>query len=163
MASFAPIDSPSNEFGWGPTLPPALFTDVPYSSFSKSDKLGKAADWTYNQRWGRQQFKEKDGDEFQVVDTKAQYKAKQFGPRFRGRRRQYEKDTGPEKNSNQRPQRSRRERCQRRRLRRAHLDVHQDHVRAPQRRGRVDAERRRELAHVERALLRIRRDERASD
>jgi len=83
----------------------------PYTSFSKADKLGKAADWTYNQRWGRGQFKPatEDGD-FTVVDNKTAKKEKQFGPRFRGRRRQYEKDTGPEKNSNQRPQRSRRER-----------------------------------------------------
>ena len=82
----------------------------PYTSFSKSDKLGKAADWTYVQRQ-RQWNKEPaaDGD-FTVVDNKQQYKQKQFGPRFRGRRRQYEKDTGPERNSNQRPQRSRRER-----------------------------------------------------
>jgi len=110
MASFAPIDISQNEFGWGPTEAPKLFTDVPYTSFSKGDKLGKAADWTYNQRWGQRFKKTTDADDFQVVDNKAQYKTKQFGPRFRGRRRQYEKDTGPEKNSNQRPQRSRRER-----------------------------------------------------
>jgi|EP01049_Picozoa_sp_SAG25_P005357 translation initiation factor 3 subunit D len=111
MAAFLPIDVVDNETGWGPAAaPPELFTDVPYLSFSKADKLGKAADWTYNQRFRGGQPKEKDADEFQVVDTKAQYKEKKFGPRFRGRRRQYEKDTGPEKNSNQRPQRSRRER-----------------------------------------------------
>ncbi len=82
----------------------------PYTSFSKADRLGKAADWTYQQRqrqWNKQPAE--DGD-FTVVDNKQQYKQKQFGPRFRGRRRQYEKDTGPERNSNQRPQRSRRER-----------------------------------------------------
>jgi translation initiation factor 3 subunit D len=157
--AFAPIDFDHNEFGWGPTSAPELFTDVyvhsrilkpsahrhhgtscfkpprffpappsrlatsfcsqypvraaldrPYTSFSKSDKLGKAADWTYTQRqkmWNKQPAE--DGD-FTVVDNKQQYKQKQFGPRFRGRRRQYEKDTGPERNSNQRPQRSRRER-----------------------------------------------------
>ncbi len=39
------VDNPE---GWGPPADcaPAEFADVPYSPFSKSDKLGRAADWT---------------------------------------------------------------------------------------------------------------------
>lgn len=35
--------------GWGPPAglqPPPEFADLPYAPFSKSDKLGRAADWT---------------------------------------------------------------------------------------------------------------------
>ena len=66
----------------------------PYTSFSKADRLGKAADWTYQQRqrqWNKQPAE--DGD-FTVVDNKQQYKQKQFGPRRNFRRKAYEKDTG---------------------------------------------------------------------
>lgn len=35
-----------NEAGWGPSGEPSFFQNVPYAPFSKSDKLGKAADWT---------------------------------------------------------------------------------------------------------------------
>ncbi|GMF08461.1 unnamed protein product [Ambrosiozyma monospora] len=47
----APFDLsqlPSIQEPWGPmsTIPESLrFNDVPYAPFSKSDKLGKAADW----------------------------------------------------------------------------------------------------------------------
>ena len=108
-----PFASPEIHGGgdfWGPTEPPELFTDVPYTAFSKTDKVGKAADWTGRQRQYFQKPVNPDGDEFVVVDSKAAYKEKKFGPRRYNRRRAYEKDVGPEKNSNQRPQRSRRER-----------------------------------------------------
>ncbi|XP_065826633.1 eukaryotic translation initiation factor 3 subunit D-like isoform X2 [Oscarella lobularis] len=36
-------DNPS---GWGPCAVPSQFKDVPYQPFSKSDRLGKASDWT---------------------------------------------------------------------------------------------------------------------
>ena len=94
---------------WGPVGPPEMYTDIPYAPFSKTDHVGKAADWTGRQRFGQPKIDVADGD-FQVVENKASYKEKKFGPRRWNHRRGYEKDTGPEKNSNQRPQRSRRER-----------------------------------------------------
>ena len=47
MGFTVPI-SAENPNGWGPPADaaPAEFADVPYSPFSKSDKLGRAADWT---------------------------------------------------------------------------------------------------------------------
>jgi hypothetical protein len=41
----ASVDNPE---GWGPPADcvPEEYADVPYSPFSKSDKLGRAADWT---------------------------------------------------------------------------------------------------------------------
>ena len=94
---------------WGPVGPPEMYTDIPYAPFSKTDHVGKAADWTGRQRFGQPKIDVADGD-FQVVENKAAYKEKKFGPRRWNHRRGYEKDTGPEKNSNARPQRSRRER-----------------------------------------------------
>jgi hypothetical protein len=35
-----------NPDGWGPCSEPEQLKDVPFAPFSKSDKLGKAADWT---------------------------------------------------------------------------------------------------------------------
>ena len=47
MGFSVPI-SAENPNGWGPPgdSVPEDFADVPYSPFSKSDKLGRAADWT---------------------------------------------------------------------------------------------------------------------
>ena len=42
-----------NIHGWGPTKPPEIFSDVPYAPFSKGDKLGKVADFTFSNRWGQ--------------------------------------------------------------------------------------------------------------
>ena len=39
-----------NIHGWGPTKPPEIFSDVPYAPFSKGDKLGKVADFTFSNR-----------------------------------------------------------------------------------------------------------------
>lgn len=36
------IDRPS---GWGPHIIPQSLVDIPYTPFSKADKLGKVADW----------------------------------------------------------------------------------------------------------------------
>jgi hypothetical protein len=37
------IDSPD---GWGPSAEPEKLQGVPFAPFSKTDKLGRAADWT---------------------------------------------------------------------------------------------------------------------
>ena len=34
-----------NVDGWGPCTVPEEYKDIPYAPFSKSDRLGKAADW----------------------------------------------------------------------------------------------------------------------
>lgn len=43
-----------NPDGWGPALdvPPEKFRDMPYAPFSKSDRLGRAADWFSHGRYG---------------------------------------------------------------------------------------------------------------
>jgi len=44
--------------GWGPSAEPEKLQGIPFAPFSKSDKLGKAADWTnqnyqkYSGTWG---------------------------------------------------------------------------------------------------------------
>ena len=45
---FTVPQSVDNPDGWGPPgdCVPEEFADVPYTPFSKSDKLGRAADWT---------------------------------------------------------------------------------------------------------------------
>ena len=53
MATFAVPLVHDNEDGWGPssTCIPEKFKDTPYAPFSKSDRLGRAADWTGQQQY----------------------------------------------------------------------------------------------------------------
>jgi hypothetical protein len=37
-----------NPDGWGPSSVPERLTDIPFSFFSKGDKLGRVADWSLN-------------------------------------------------------------------------------------------------------------------
>lgn len=70
MASFkAPVINDNPE-GWGPPmhLAPAKFQDMPYAPFSKSDKIGRAADWTSQSRFAAEPASASD---FTTVDTKA--------------------------------------------------------------------------------------------
>jgi translation initiation factor 3 subunit D len=70
MASFkAPVIN-DNPDGWGPPmdLAPARFQDMPYAPFSKSDKIGRAADWTAH---GRLAAEPATASDFVTVDTKA--------------------------------------------------------------------------------------------
>ncbi|KAF0684753.1 Aste57867_23268 [Aphanomyces stellatus] len=46
MASFSTPAVSCNTKGWGPTTLPKQFLNIPYAPFGKSDKLGKAADFT---------------------------------------------------------------------------------------------------------------------
>ncbi len=49
-------------------LVPKKFQDMPYAPFSKSDRLGRAADWTsYGNRYGREPGAEEAGSEFTRV------------------------------------------------------------------------------------------------
>lgn len=45
-ASFKLRAVPDNEEEWGPTTLPETFHDIPYAPYSKSDRLGKIADWS---------------------------------------------------------------------------------------------------------------------
>ena len=42
-----------NPDGWGPTTLPEQFKNIPYAPFNKSDKVGRAADWTSQGYRGR--------------------------------------------------------------------------------------------------------------
>lgn len=73
MASFKLPIIHDNPDGWGPPmdLAPAKFQDMPYAPFSKSDRLGRAADWTaYGNRYGRDTGIEDPDSEFTMVDNK---------------------------------------------------------------------------------------------
>jgi translation initiation factor 3 subunit D len=46
LSSFKKSSTNESLDGWGPNKPPDQFKDLPYQKFSKSDKIGKIADWT---------------------------------------------------------------------------------------------------------------------
>ncbi|OQR79286.1 eukaryotic translation initiation factor 3 subunit D isoform 1 [Tropilaelaps mercedesae] len=88
-----------NENGWGPVPTPVMFTDMPYQTFSKSDPIGKVADWTgttykdrrtankYNSQFGSQciqyaYYHEDDDSSFQLVDTTKTHKPIYHRARF---------------------------------------------------------------------------------
>lgn len=85
-----------NPDGWGPPmdLAPAKFQDMPYAPFSKSDRLGRTADWTYAGRMGREPGAVDDpASEFTMVDNKVMPRSTGYsrgrgpfrGGSFRGR------------------------------------------------------------------------------
>lgn len=66
-------------------LVPEKFTDMPYAPFSKSDRLGRAADWgSYGNRHGRDGATDENGSEFTIVDNKMVPRATGFRGRGRG-------------------------------------------------------------------------------
>eukprot|EP00252_Welwitschia_mirabilis_P007440 TRINITY_DN18800_c0_g1_i2.p1 TRINITY_DN18800_c0_g1~~TRINITY_DN18800_c0_g1_i2.p1 ORF type:complete len:554 (-),score=65.66 TRINITY_DN18800_c0_g1_i2:472-2133(-) len=89
------VDNPD---GWGPPEGPVMLENqlqnVPYAPFSKTEKLGRVADWTRNfsarpsTRSGQEYsvfdfaFDEADEESFRLVDGKPPPKPK-FGPRWR--------------------------------------------------------------------------------
>eukprot|EP00177_Eucheuma_denticulatum_P007516 GFKZ01013676.1.p2 GENE.GFKZ01013676.1~~GFKZ01013676.1.p2 ORF type:complete len:546 (-),score=80.24 GFKZ01013676.1:2114-3751(-) len=73
MATFKPPVIHDNPDGWGPPmeLAPAKFQDMPYAPFSKSDRLGRAADWTaFGNRYGHEPGAEDPASKFTMVDNK---------------------------------------------------------------------------------------------
>lgn len=113
---FAVPDIADNADGWGPSaesIPPHL-KDVPFAPFSKTDKLGKAADWTnqnYQKYSGRGQapvatvftfFQNEEEDSFHVVDNRP-VKTSKFQQRrvqqqrFQQQRREREQRDGERK------------------------------------------------------------------
>ena len=55
MATFKMPEMDINATGWGPTasVKPEKFNNIPYAPFSKTDRLGRAADWVNASRPGR--------------------------------------------------------------------------------------------------------------
>lgn len=115
-----------NPDGWGPIYMPERFLNIPYAPFNKSDKLGKSADWSWQQRYreknrdrlqaeGKDQpasFFEGDEDSFKLVDNKPVHKPKYFGPRrFNRHNNKFEKDVGPDVDNRQRDRRDRRKKA----------------------------------------------------
>eukprot|EP00898_Chlorokybus_atmophyticus_P000696 jgi/Chlat1/1627/Chrsp127S01887 len=122
-----------NDEGWGPTDIPEHFKEVPYAPFNKSDKLGRASDWTnqgykYGGRYGDRTggvnmafnfFHENDEESFHLVDSRPPPRPK-YGPRrfqqnrFPRRDRDDRRDTGRDSGAGADRERQRREREQQR-------------------------------------------------
>lgn len=87
----------NNSVGWGPNSQPERFKDLPYQKFSKSDRIGKIADWTNTQHFDKKNqkyqsqfsvgnvgqyayFHDEDESQFTLVDAtkvvKSQYQKK---------------------------------------------------------------------------------------
>jgi len=94
MASFLTPEVHVNQVGWGPTDMPEKFIGLPFNPFSKSDRLGRAADFAIKDpRFARNRWREQETvvvnpeDEFNLVED-ANKKNKLFPGRqrsFRGR------------------------------------------------------------------------------
>lgn len=61
MTALAPFAVPiinDNDDGWGPPLGPPneKLAEIPYAPFSKSDKVGKAADWQGQRNFQQSKF-----------------------------------------------------------------------------------------------------------
>jgi translation initiation factor 3 subunit D len=115
MASFVVPKIHDNADGWGPINLPEKSNSIPYAPFSKSDKLGKSADWlvdpkfpsrTYNTnpRYGAfsnvttafSYVHNEDEDSFTLVENrpaKAKYPVRRYGP-ARSNLRQQQFQTG---------------------------------------------------------------------
>lgn len=100
MAEFKIPVIHDNPDGWGPPmdLAPKKFQDMPYAPFSKSDRLGRAADWTaYGNRYGREPGADDPASEFTMVDNKVLPRTGSYargrgsfrGNSFRGRGARY--------------------------------------------------------------------------
>lgn len=117
-----------NEDGWGPCTVPDHFKEIPYAPFSKSDKLGKAADWTsagfkynpgrFNQTSGVSTvfnfFANEEEDSFHLVDNKPTVRPKYGARRFQQNRpnRRNQDQTGRDSGAGAERERQRRERQQ---------------------------------------------------
>ncbi len=89
MASFKLPAIHDNPDGWGPPfdLVPPKFTHTPYAPFSKSDRLGRAADWlTYGSRQERDRTTDKStAARFATVDNRMVPRSSAAFGRGRGR------------------------------------------------------------------------------
>eukprot|EP00239_Pterosperma_sp_CCMP1384_P000154 CAMPEP_0197848388 /NCGR_PEP_ID=MMETSP1438-20131217/8562_1 /TAXON_ID=1461541 /ORGANISM="Pterosperma sp., Strain CCMP1384" /LENGTH=548 /DNA_ID=CAMNT_0043460607 /DNA_START=50 /DNA_END=1696 /DNA_ORIENTATION=+ len=127
MLKFEVPDVPENEEGWGPVSCPESFKDIPYAPFSKSDKLGKASDWTvsgygkYNARYHHSGvntvfnfFAQDEEETFQLVDNRPATRTKYGSRRFQQQRpaRRTAETTGRDSGAGAERERQRRERQQ---------------------------------------------------
>ena len=46
MPSFRAPSVQANSSGWGPAEAPSQYDELPFSTFSRSERIGRAADWT---------------------------------------------------------------------------------------------------------------------
>ncbi|KAG5184183.1 eukaryotic initiation factor 3 d subunit [Tribonema minus] len=76
MAQFTTPKVHINTDGWGPTNSnlPQQFLDVPYAPFGKSDRIGRAADFTAPLYYQNRTFRGGRGREEAAVNTEFQYK-----------------------------------------------------------------------------------------
>lgn len=99
MTALAPFAVPiinDNDDGWGPPPGPPneKLAEIPYAPFSKSDKVGKSADWQQGQRnYAQNRYQnygasapfsykyEEDDDSFILVDTARTITKPQYPPR----------------------------------------------------------------------------------
>lgn len=73
MADFALPTIAENADGWGPALDnfPSRYSEIPYAPYAKSDRLGRAADWTsYSGRGGLRDAEADEDGKFTVVDNR---------------------------------------------------------------------------------------------
>lgn len=86
MASFKELVIHDNPDGWGPPmdLAPEKFTDMPYAPFSKSDRLGRAADWTGMSGRAARDVGDETSSDFVMVDTKVLPRSSGYGRGGRG-------------------------------------------------------------------------------
>ncbi|CAK9190419.1 unnamed protein product [Sphagnum jensenii] len=132
--AFAVPEVAENLNGWGPAADsvPSQLEHVPYAPFSKSDRVGRASDWTgqafkYNSgRFDRNNtggnavfnfFHNEDEDSFHLVDTRPpprpKYGARRFQQRFQRRDRdEGRRDGGRDSGAGADRERQRRERLQ---------------------------------------------------
>lgn len=106
--------------GWGPSTVPEHLQDIPFAPFSKSDKLGKCADWTnqnyqkYSGRYNQNPvatvftfFQNEEEDSFHIVDNRP-VKTSKFQQRrvqqqrFQQQRREREQRDGERKKPQER-------------------------------------------------------------
>ena len=91
-------------------LAPKKFQDMPYAPFSKSDRLGRAADWTaYGNRYGRDPGVDDAASEFTMVDNKVIPRPGSYGRgrggfrgSFRGRGGRYGDRNSGDRDNNRR-------------------------------------------------------------
>lgn len=83
LPRFNSLNISVNPNGWGPVDMPAQFLDKPYAPFSKSEKLGKVADFLRSSSWYGEYDGEGNDDAFHIVDLSKATSNKRWGNRKR--------------------------------------------------------------------------------
>ena len=98
--TFTLDEIPDNADGWGPTLVPPQYADIPFAPFEKRTFIGRMADWSARAEQYRERMRHKGGKEvsneaftvavedtegFNLVDTRAAPPQPQWDKGMRGR------------------------------------------------------------------------------